>query len=282
MFLCLVSISLTGFAIGQEPGGTPQVVLKPGDPPPPKNKNQKPTPTPTPPKNPVAITTPEQVAEATIFWYSLGGGRARLDQIRKTTQERGKVTFAGDDGKPEVATYTRWVMRGDSLDKEKIRLDEEFPTARYSLLYLENKVSGLYGTTVFSPREDVARRFENQIVHGVDALLRYKENGSTLTMQPKEKLMGVDFWVVDVTDKAGRKTRFYVSAKTFRVMMLTYDDGGIMYKRKFYDYNFAQNTLVYSRTVLWAGDKQVEETEIGTVTFGQHVDDEMFKIASAS
>ena len=35
--------------------------------------------------------------------------------------------------------------------------------------------------------------------------------------------MGVDFYVLDVTDKQNRKTRFYLSTKTFRVMMLEYD-----------------------------------------------------------
>ena len=49
--------------------------------------------------------------------------------------------------------------------------------------------------------------------------------------------------------------------------MLEYEDAGIKYRRKFYDYNYAQGTLVPYRTVLWANDKQIEETEIGTITF---------------
>jgi hypothetical protein len=82
--------------------------------------------------------------------------------------------------------------------------------------------------------------------------------------------------VVDVTDKQERKTRFYVSAKSFRVLMLTYEEAGVKYRRKFYDYNYAQGTLVPFRSVLWADDKQVEETEIGTITFGQKVDEGLF------
>ena len=121
------------------------------------------------------------------------------------------------------------------------------------------------------------RSFENQIIHGLKALLRYKENGSTLELQPKEKLFGVDYYIIDVTDKEGRKTRFFVSARTFRVMMLAYEDEGIKYRRKFYDYKYAQGTLVAYRTVLWADEKQIEETEIGTITFGQKVDEDLFK-----
>ena len=59
--------------------------------------------------------------------------------------------------------------------------------------------------------------------------------------------------------------------------MLSYDDEGVKYRRKFYDYNYAQGTLVPFRSVLWAGDKIVEEIEIGTVTYGQKVDEELFK-----
>ncbi len=89
-------------------------------------------------------------------------------------------------------------------------------------------------------------------------------------------MLGVEYHLLDVTDPEGRKTRFFVSVKTLRVMMLTYEDGGVKYRRRFYDYNAAQGTLVPFRTVLWANDKQVEETEIGTITFGQKVDDALF------
>jgi hypothetical protein len=82
--------------------------------------------------------------------------------------------------------------------------------------------------------------------------------------------------VIDVTDKQARKIRFYISAKRFRVIMLEYEDAGVKYRRKFYDYNTAQGTLVPFRTVLYAGDKMVEETDIGTVTYGQKVENGMF------
>ncbi len=59
--------------------------------------------------------------------------------------------------------------------------------------------------------------------------------------------------------------------------MLTYEDSGVKYRRKFYDYNYAQGTLVPYRSVLWADEKKVEETEIGTITFGQKVDEGLFK-----
>lgn len=222
-------------------------------------------------KNPTA----EQVVESSIFIYGLGGGRAVLNQIRKTAMERGKISVVNAEGKTEEASYSRWTQRAESLDKEKIRLDQEFPGARYSLIY-NDKVFGIYNDTVFTPTADAASAFQNQIVHGLDAMLRYKENGSRIELAGKEKILGVEYYLIDLTDKEDRKTRFYVSAKTFRVMMLDYEMNGTKFRRKFYDYNYAQGTLVPFRSVLWAGDKIIEEIDVGTVTFGQKIDESMF------
>lgn len=220
--------------------------------------------------------TAEQLAESVIFIYGRGGGRAILNQIRKTAIERGKISVTNADGKTGQATYNRYTQRAETLNKEKIRLDQEFPGARYSLIFNEEKIFGIVDESVFTPREDASRAFENQIVHGLEALLRYKENDSKIDLAGKDKILGVEYHLLDVTDKQSRKTRFYISAKSFRVMMLDYEQAGVKYRRKFYDYNYAQGTLVPFRTALWAGDKVIEETEVGTITFGQKIDENMF------
>jgi hypothetical protein len=224
-------------------------------------------------KNPTA----EQVAESVIVIYGSLGGREYLKQIRKTTIERGKISFINAEGKTEETSYERQIMRGDSLDKERIRFDQEYPSGKFALVYNNDKVFGIFNDAVFAPREDATKSFQNQIWHGLEALLRYKENGSTLALAKREKLMGVEFHLLDVTDKQNRKTRFYISTKTLRVMMLEYEQDGVKYRRKFYDYNYAQGTLVPFRTVLWANDKQVEETSIQTISFGQKVGEDIFR-----
>ena len=235
----------------------------------------KATPSPAPQKLDPKTMTAEQAAEVSIIAYGI---RDRLNQIRKTTLEVGTTSYTGADGKTEQAKYQRFILRGGDLAKERVRLDQQFSNARYSLLYKDGGIIGVYDNNTFTPRDDVAKAFENQIVHGIEALLRYKEDGSTLEISSRDKIMGVDYIILDVTDKQQRKTRFYISSKTYRVMMLEYDEAGVHYKRKFYDYNYAQGTLVPYRTVLWANDKQVEESEIGTVTFGQKVDEGMFNV----
>ncbi|CAN5615484.1 hypothetical protein BH20ACI4_BH20ACI4_05070 [soil metagenome] len=244
-----------------------------------EEKKETPTPVPVQPNlDPSKNLTAEAVAESVIYIYGGLSGRNGLNQIRKTTSERGKMTIVNADGTIDKPSYQRWVIRGESLEKEKIRFEQEFPSTKYSLVYDGANTFGIYNNTKFEPRESAINTFQHQIWHGLEALLRYKENDSKLELAGRDKIMGVDFYIVDVTDKQNRKTKFYVSVKTFRVMMLEYEEVGVKYKRKFYDYNYSQGTLVPYRTVLWADDKQIEETSIMTITFGQKVEDNMFAV----
>ena len=240
-----------------------------------KKDEKKPAPTIVS-KDAAKTATAEQVAESVIFIYGLGGGRATLNQIRKTALERGKISVTNPEGRTDQATYQRWTQRAETLTKEKIRLDQEFPKGSYALVFNDEKIFGIVDNSVFTPTENASKAFENQIVHGLEALLRYKENDSKITLAGREKLLGVDYYLLDVTDKQSRSTRFYISAKSFRVMMLDYEQAGIKYRRKFYDYNYAQGTLVPFRTTLSAGNKIIEETEVGTITFGQKIDEAIF------
>jgi len=254
--------------------------------------SQAATPTPTPKsssksqqnlapnsKDNKAPATAEAIVESVIIIYGYPGGRKTLDQIRKTSIERGKMQLVNAQGQTEPVNYITVSIRGENLDKERIRIDQEYPSIKYSLVYNDARTTGLYNETVFTPRGDATKQFENRVFHGLEALLRYKENGSTIELAGHEKIMGVDFYFIDVTDKAGRRTRFYVSSRSFRVMMIDYEDEGVKYRRKFYNYNYAQGTLVPFRSTLTANDKVVEESEILTVTYGQKIDEDIFKIS---
>jgi hypothetical protein len=227
---------------------------------------------PTPSKE----ITAEAVAETVVY---LNGTRPALNQIRHTGIERGTIRRNMPDGKIEELTYERRFIQGESMDKDRIRLEQKMPTAEYSLVYSSGQVWGIINEAVFTPRQDVSHEFINRQWHGLDAVLRYKENGSTVTYIGKDKQMGVELYIIDVTDKEQRKTRFYVSAKTGRVLSLEYEEADVSGKftRKFYDYHLVQGTLVPYRTVLYRGDKQVEETQIMTVTYGLKLDETLFQ-----
>jgi hypothetical protein len=224
-----------------------------------------------------AETEGVRIAESSIIVYSYFRGRNVLDQVRKTTVEIGKMTITSPGGSTSNAEYEQRILRGETAGDEKIRLDQKFPNAEYALVYNDGRVFGVIDNTVFEPRENATESFRHRIWHGLDALLRYRENGSKIELEKEESEMGVDFYVVNVTDKENRQTKFYVSKKSLRVMKLEYESEGVEYLRKFYDYNYAQSTLVPYRSVLWADGKQIEETKIATITFGQTVNEGLFK-----
>ncbi len=234
--------------------------------------------TPSPLKGNSQEPSAEQVAETTIVIYGFGGGRQVLDQIRRTTFERGRLRTRNAAGSMDNSNYQRWIIRGENSTKDKIRWEQELPAARYSMMHVDDRIFGVFNDSVFTPQDAAVRSFEHTMFRGIDALLRYKENEAAIELIGKEKQLGVEYFVVDVKDKKDRKTRFYVSVRTFRVMQLEYEELGVKYKRKFYDYRIAQGTLVPFRTVLWADDREVEETTVGTITFGQKVDEGMFLV----
>jgi hypothetical protein len=113
-------------------------------------------------------------------------------------------------------------------------------------------------------------------------LLRYKENAATINLVGKEKQKGLDLYILDLTDKDKRTTRYYISARTFHVLWLEYEElnpgaAPVKYSKRFSDYRYAQSTLVPYRTLLMEDGKQTQETRILTVTFGVKVDDSLFQ-----
>jgi hypothetical protein len=228
--------------------------------------------------------TANQIAESTIFVY---GSRPVLEQIRRNGVERGRITRITSDGKSEESSYERRFVRGESMEKDKVRLDQKNSTLEYTLVYGGGRLWGVINGAAFTPRQDAANTFLSQHRHSLDSLLRYKENGSALTLVGKEKQKGIDLYVIDLVDKEKQSTRYYISAKSLHVLWLEYQEptgvGGhpIKYERKFFDYRYAQSTLVPYRIVLMEEGKQTQETRVSTVSFGIKIDDALFKSPEA-
>jgi hypothetical protein len=226
--------------------------------------------------------TVEQVVESTILIY---GSRPLLEQIRRNSVERGKITRFTSDGKSEESNYERRFVRGENLDKDKIRLDQKMPTMEYSLVYGDGKLWGIINGAAFTPRADAAESFLSQHHHSIESLLRYKENGFTVTLVGKEQQKGLDLYVVDLVDKEKRKTRYYISSRSLRVLWLEYEESAgasaVKYTKKFMDYRLVQQTLVPYRVLLLEDGRPNQETRILTVTYGVKVDDSVFKSPEA-
>lgn len=223
--------------------------------------------------------TAEQVVESVILIY---GTRPGLEQIRRNGVEKGKITRTNTEGATEESDYERRFVRGENLEKDKIRLDQKLPTMEYSLIYGDGKLWGLINGAAFTPRQDATASFISQHHHSIDSLLRYKECGSTVTLVGKEQQKGLDLFLIDLTDKEKRKTRFYISARSLRVLWLEYEEGNpggapVKYTRKFLDYRAVQQTLVPYRTVLLEDGRQSQESRVLTITYGVKVSDSIFQ-----
>jgi hypothetical protein len=227
--------------------------------------------------------TAEQIAESTIFIY---GSRPVLQQIRRNGVERGRIINAMPDGKTEESQYERRFVRGENLEKDKIRLDQKLPSLEYSLVFGDGQLWGIINGAAFKPRADAASAFISQHRHSIETLLRYKETGATLNLVGKDKQKGLDLYILDLTDKDKRTTRYYISTKTLHVLWLDYEEPNAgaapaKFSKRFFDYRYAQSTLVPYRTVLLEDGKQTQEIRILTVTFGVKVDDSLFKSPEA-
>jgi hypothetical protein len=227
--------------------------------------------------------TAEQIVESVILMY---GTRPGLDHIRRNGIERGKITRFGADGNAEEANYERRFIRGENLDKDKIRLDQKLSTVEYSLIFGEGKMFGLINGATFTPKQDAVTNFISQHHHSIDSLLRYKECGSTITVIGKDQQKGLDLFVVDLTDKEQRKTRYYISARSLRILWLEYEEGfpggtPVKYIKKFLDYRPVQQTLVPYRTLLYEDGREAQEVRVLTITYGIKVSDSIFKAPEA-
>ncbi|HVF48675.1 MAG TPA: hypothetical protein VNA19_01230 [Pyrinomonadaceae bacterium] len=241
--------------------------------------------TPVAPPKTSKEPTAEQVAELVIYVY---GSRERIEQIQRNSIERGRVTRSLDEGRTEEVTYERRQVRGGTSEKDKIRLDQKTPTMEYSLLYTDGRVWGIINGTPFTPRQETVAPFLANTQRGLNALLRYKEDGSTLAYVGKEKQKNIEMWVLDVFDKEKRRTRFYISTQKWRILWLEYEETPsagakpVQFKRTFHDYRYAQGQLVAYRSVFYVDGKQAEETNVLNVTFGTKMDDSIFKTADAT
>jgi hypothetical protein len=233
------------------------------------------------------VPTAEQIAETVIAIAGNGLGRAVLIQIRRNGLERGKLTRITSEGKSEEARYELRFVRGEKSEKDKVRLDNKTAQTEFSLIYGEGQIFGIINGSLFTPRAEASAEFIAQQAHSIDALLRYKENESKLSSAGKDRQQGIDVLAIDLTDKANRRTRYFVSAKTYRVLWLEYEEtppgssAPVKYTKRFYDYRIAQNTQVPFRTVMTEDGKQTLEINILTVTYGVKMEDSVFQNPTA-
>ena len=241
----------------------------------------------------IKLTPAETAIELAIIAY---GGRKQLGIARAAIQEGGTIRLATEQGDLS-GTYLLRSIKKEKTSQDLLRVDLELSPADSAS---ENAtpikyVIGFNGASVWSaqngqyvsPRAGADVAFRAQLTHEYMALLRYKEDGSKLDYIGLEKVVGVDTFMVDMTTPEGEKTRFWLSARTYRVLHCEYElklaegQPPTKYRIDYYYTPFSaavvQNTLVPVRREMKQDGKFVQEIKLSNITYSAKLDPEIFQ-----
>lgn len=286
--LCsIAAAALTGTAVSQdkEPKNTTQEKAKEREKPAKQDDKSK---APQP-----KLSTAEAITELTIIAY---GGRKQLETVRTAIQEEGTIKLATDQG-DMTGSYNLRSIRKEKSWQDLLRVDLELtppatadrqglpPSVKYILGFNGASVWSAQNGQYVSPRPEVETAFRAQLTHEFTALLRYKEDDSKLEYIGPETVVGVDNHVLELTLPNGEKSRYWISAKTYRILHVEYElklaEGQPVtkYRIDYYytPYKVIQNTLVPSRRVMSQDGKLVQEISLTNITYSAKLDPEIFQ-----
>jgi hypothetical protein len=222
--------------------------------------------------------TAEQLAEVVILAY---GGRNELQLVRTNGSEEGSIRLAGDDKDIEGRIIRRF-NRKDATSQDLTRVDVELPTQKLTFGFNGYTVWAARDGLNFTPSAEAEASFLASLSHNYDALLRYKEQESTLERGGSESIVGIDTVVLDLTHKNGEKTRYFISTKTYRILHLEYElklrptDQPTKFRESFYDFRPIQNTLVPTKSMLYENGRFIQEIRVTQIKYHTKLDDELF------
>lgn len=237
-------------------------------------------------------TPAEVVAEYVIIAY---GTRQGLKTARANTQEEGTIRLATDQGDISGTYQLRQSMREKSVqDLLRVDLDLSTPessqrqgaasSVKYVIAYNGASVWSAQNGQYVNPRPEAEAAFKAQLTHEYAALLRYKEDGSTLELKKPETIVGVDCNVLEMTSPDGSKTTYWISTKTYRIVHAEYamalgeGQPPVKYRISYFytPFKVVQNTLVPSRRVMYQDGKFVQEISINQLNYSVKHDPEIF------
>jgi hypothetical protein len=213
------------------------------------------------------------------------GGAGVLLVLRQSGQLRGLVKLYTGSDTPQEGEITIRFLRKLKVAEDLKRIDLKLTTApKLTIAFDGTRVWGAENDNplVLYLRSEAAMKAE--LIHNYEALLRAQELGATVTFVGEEKRSGIPLYVVDMKHPDGSTTRFYISAKTWRILHLEYEFSvpsqaePIRVRESFYDFRVVQNTLAPFRIVRYEHDNLVQETTFTEVTFGVQVEKSVFQL----
>jgi hypothetical protein len=238
----------------------------------------------------VKLSPAEILVETVIFAY---GSRQVLQAARASVEEKGTIRVATESG-DVTGNFTLRRVQKEKSWQDLFRTDLEIDTpesaqragsaakVKFTMTFNGASVWGAQNEQYISPAQESELAFRSQLVHDYTTLLRYKEDGSKIELIGPETVVGIDTQVLDLTLPTGEKTRFWISAKTYRILHLEYQiklpNGTTPRIRVSYypPYKVVQNTLVPARRVMEQDGKFVQEITLNQIAYSAKLDPDIF------
>ncbi|HEX8087280.1 MAG TPA: hypothetical protein VF762_00410 [Blastocatellia bacterium] len=234
----------------------------------------------------------ETVVELAIIAY---GGRKQLETVRAGIQEEGTIRLATEQG-DLTGDFVLRSLRREKTWQDLLRVDLNLspPGAearqgaggvKYSIGYNGATVWSAQNNQYVNPKPEAEAAFRAQLTREYMALLRDKEDGSKIEMVGPETVVGVDTNVIDLTNPNGEKTRYWISAKTYRILHAEYElklaesQNPTKYRISYFytPFRVVQNTLVPIRRVMMQDGKFVQEISLNNIIYSAKIDPEVFQ-----
>ncbi len=231
----------------------------------------------------------KKLSEIKINAAGAYGGLGTLIVLRQSGQLRGLVKLYTGTDTPQEGEITIRFMRKFKVAEDLKRIDLKLSAApKFTIAFDGTRVWGAEEERpiVLYLRSEAAMKAD--LIHNYEAFLRADELGTELTYVGQEKRSGIQMHVIDAKHADGSTTRFYISAKTWRVLHLEYEftvssqQQPIRVRESFYDFRVVQNTLAPFRVVRYEDDNLVQETTFTEVTFGVQLDKTIFEPGGGS
>jgi hypothetical protein len=219
----------------------------------------------------------ETVAEVVIYAY---GSRPVIDYVFTNARFEGIIKIAVDDNQPPIeGKILEYILRRETSDRNCVRIEVELPSPQGG--EPQQLVFGFNGYTNWAARNrqsimltpEAQATFLASLKHDHFALLRYKEDGTTVTRVPGERIMGIDTIGLELTHRDGSKTKYFISSQTYHILHLEYEvqvspeDKPLRFRESFYDFRPVQNILVPMRKELYENGKFKQRIEFRDVRF---------------
>ncbi|MCS7080707.1 MAG: hypothetical protein NZ585_11775 [Chloracidobacterium sp.] len=219
----------------------------------------------------------ETVAEIVIYAY---GSRPVIDYVFTNARLEGVIKIAaGDDRPPIEGKILEYILRRETSDRNCVRIEVELPGPQEG--EPQQLVFGFNGYTSWAVQNrqsitltpQAQATFLASLKHDYMALLRYKEDGATVTRVPGERIMGIDTIGLELTHRDGAKTKYFISSRTYHILHLEYEvqptpeDKPLKFRESFYDFRAVQNLLVPMRKELYENGKFKQRIEFRDVRF---------------